>query len=53
MGSPRDTSPEQAGGQVSKVDQRSGVFSLGALLYTLLAGRPPFKAGTPVATGPG
>ncbi len=34
--------PEQAGGQMDKVDQRSDVFSLGAILCVILTGKPPY-----------
>ncbi|MGI9041363.1 MAG: protein kinase domain-containing protein [Gemmatimonadales bacterium] len=41
-------SPEQAGGS-SRVDSRSDIYSLGCVLFEMLAGEPPFGGGTPQA----
>jgi tetratricopeptide (TPR) repeat protein len=43
LGTPAYMPPEQAGGEIRKIDSRSDVFGLGAVLCKILTGHPPYE----------
>lgn len=50
LGTPAFMPPEQASGKTAEIGPLADIYSLGAILYNLLTGRPPFQAANPLDT---
>ncbi len=50
LGTPSYMPPEQAAGQINTIGPASDVYALGAVLYSLTTGRPPFQSASSIDT---
>jgi serine/threonine-protein kinase len=50
LGTPSYMAPEQALGNIRELSPRSDIYSLGAMLYEFITGKPPFQGPTPMDT---